>query len=225
MRGVVVSYVHPGWVQHTFMQSLMLVLDQDRRSASPQIVGVMPVRFRPVGIAQVRNDAVRAFLAGDGEWLWFVDTDMGFRPDALSSLLASVDSEERPVVGALCYGVVEGKPDDMGGVDTRVFPTLHGWADEAGAFTEWAGPVPSGVVRVAGTGAACLLVHRSALERVGEGGWFDPVVDGVGNLVGEDLSFCWRLASAGIPVHVDTRVPTNHQKQLWINRSSHGIPE
>ncbi|MFC8423946.1 hypothetical protein ACFUN7_24225 [Streptomyces sp. NPDC057236] len=225
MRGVVVSYVHPGWVQHTFMQSLMLAMSHDRQADEPAISGVMPVRFRPAGIVQARNEAVRAFLAGGGEWLWFVDTDMGFRPGTLGALLASADRVERPVVGALCYGVVEGEPDDMGGVATRVFPTLHGWSDDAKVFTEWEGPVPAGVVRVAGTGAACLLVHRSALEQLDEGSWFDPVVDGVGHLLGEDLSFCWRLGNMGIPVHVDTRVPTNHQKQFWINRSSHGIPE
>jgi len=216
MSGVVVSYVHPGWVQHTFMQSLLLVLEQDRRSDQPVVSGLMPVRFRPVGIVDARNQAVATFLAGEGEWLWFVDTDMGFRPDALSCLLASADPVERPVVGALCYGVVEEEPDDMGGVTTRVFPTLHGWADDAKVFTEWEGPAPSRVVRVAGTGAACLLVHRSALERVATGAWFDPVVDGTGTLVGEDLSFCWRLMGAGVPVHVDTRVPTSHQKSVWL---------
>lgn len=216
MRGVVVSYVHPGCVQHTFMQSLILAMDHDRRSGAPRVVGLMPVRFRPAGIANARNEAVRAFLAGEGEWLWFVDTDMGFRPDALHALLASADPVERPVVGALCYGVVEEEPDDMGGVATRVFPTLHGWSEEAKVFTEWEGPVPSGLVEVAGTGAACLLVHRSALKRVGEGAWFDLVVDGVGNIVGEDLSFCWRLMTAGVPVHVDAGVPTTHQKHVWL---------
>lgn len=225
MGGVVVSYVHPGWVQHTFMQSLLLVLEDDRKSGAPVVSGLMPVRFRPVGIAHVRNQAVATFLEGAGEWLWFVDTDMGFRPDALRALLASADPLERPVVGALCYGVVEGEPDGMGGVGTRVFPTLYEWVDGGKVFTEWDGPVPSGVVRVAGTGAACLLVHRSVLERVESGTWFDPIIDGAGGLVGEDLSFCWRLLSAGIPVHVDTRVPTNHQKQFWINGSSHGIAE
>lgn len=225
MSGVVISYVHPGWVTHTFMQSLLLVLDHDRRSESPSVSGLMPVRFRPVGIADARNQAVRAFLAGDGEWLWFVDTDMGFRPDALRRLLASADARERPVVGALCYGVLEEDPDDMNGLTTRVVPTLHGWADDAKVFTEWEGPVPSGLVPVAGTGAACLLVHRSALERLDFGAWFDPIVDGTGALVGEDLAFCWRLMVAGVPVHVDTTVPTNHQKQFWINRSSHGISD
>lgn len=217
MSGVMVSYVHPGWVQHTFMQSLLLTLEHDRRAATPVIRGVMPVRYRPAGIAHVRNEAVRTFLAGDAEWLWSVDTDMGFRADTLHALLAAADREERPVVGALCYGLVEEEPDDMGGMTTRVFPTLHGWSDEMKAFTEWEGPVPRGLVRVAGTGAACLLVHRSVFERVEAGAWFDPIVDGAGNVVGEDLSFCWRLGAAGVPVYVDTRIPTSHQKHVWIN--------
>ncbi|MDJ1137915.1 glycosyltransferase family 2 protein [Streptomyces iconiensis] len=220
MSGVVISYVHPGWVQHTFMQSLFLAMDHDRRSDEPLVAGLLPVRFRPAGIADARNQAAAAFLAGDGDWLWLVDTDMGFRPDTLPALLASADPDVRPVVGALCWGVLEEEPDDMGGYTTRVVPTLHGWADEAGVFTEWEGPVPSGLVRVAGTGAACLLVHRSALERGEAGAWFDPVLDGAGTLVGEDLSFCLRLARSGAPVHVDTRVATTHQKSVWINGGS-----
>jgi GT2 family glycosyltransferase len=225
MSGVVISYVHPGWVTHTFMQSLLLVLDHDRKSEHPAVGGLMPVQFRPAGITEARNDAVDAFLAGDGEWLWFVDTDMGFRPDALQRLLAAADPSERPVVGALCYAALAEAPDGMGGYVTRVVPTLYGWAQDAKVFTEWEGPVPSGLLRVAGTGAACLLVHRSALERVDDGAWFDPIIDGTGARVSEDLSFCWRLMGAGVPVHVDTRVPTNHQKQFWINGSSHGVSD
>lgn len=225
MSGVVISYVHPGWVTHTFMQSLLLVMSHDRKADEPAVAGLMPVQFRPAGITEARNDAVNAFLAGDGEWLWFVDTDMGFRPDALQRLLASADAEERPVVGALCFAAVAEDPDDMGGYATRVVPTLYGWADDAKVFTEWEGLVPSGLLRVAGTGAACLLVHRTVLERLDHGAWFDPVVDGAGTRVSEDLSFCWRLGSAGVPVYVDAGVPTNHQKQIWINRSSHGLSD
>lgn len=221
MGAVMISYVHPGWVQHTFMQSLTMAMSHDRRQDTPLIMGMIPVRYRPIGIGHVRNQAAAQFLVSDAEWMWCVDTDMGFRPDALSSLMSSADPVDRPVVGALCYGVVEDGDDGMSGMNIRVFPTLYGWDDQANAFCEWEGDPPKGLVRVAGTGTACLLIHRSAFEKINDG-WFDPLIDGSGQIVGEDLSFCWRLMQAGIPVHVNTSVPTNHQKNFWIKENNHG---
>ena len=60
------------------------------------------------------------------------------------------------------------------------------------------------------TGAACLLVHRDALEAVWRRAgpvWFDPIAP-----LSEDLSFCVRLADAGIATHVHTGVKTVHHK-------------
>jgi hypothetical protein len=78
------------------------------------------------------------------------------------------------------------------------------------------------VAPVAGTGAACLLIHRSALEAVralAGDAWFDPIthptaLKGKPRTFSEDLSFCVRLASAGIQVHVDTSVKTTHEKGM-----------
>jgi hypothetical protein len=76
------------------------------------------------------------------------------------------------------------------------------------------------VVKASGTGAACLLIHRSALEtvraRYGDA-WFDVAVHPTGlkgkpRSFSEDLSFCVRLAAVGVPLHVDTRIKTVHHK-------------
>jgi len=56
-----------------------------------------------------RNDVSRWFLdETDGEWLFFVDTDMGFPRDAVEMLVQSADPVERPVVGALCFAARRG---------------------------------------------------------------------------------------------------------------------
>ena len=215
---VVIGYVHPATVSHSFMLSLLRVMEHDRKAAS-RIAGLLPVRYRPAGIAAMRNQMVAAFLEGDGEWLWSVDTDMGFGPDTLEQLLAGADPVGRPVVGALCFGLRDDEDDGWGGFRNRVVPTLFGWSEADGLFVEPDTVPEAGVVRVAGTGAACLLVHRSVLERTGWPGpvWFDPVVGGDGEPMGEDLSFCWRLKTLGIPVHVDAGVRTTHHKMVWID--------
>jgi hypothetical protein len=78
---------------------------------------------------------------------------------------------------------------------------------------------PNTVTPVAGTGAAFLLIHRSALEKLrAEWGdqWFDEIRTERDERVGEDLAFCGRLGAAGIPVHVHTGVRTTHHKDIWV---------
>ncbi len=76
---------------------------------------------------------------------------------------------------------------------------------------EWANsPEANKLYRVDGTGAACLLIHRSALEMV-KSDWFSTVGD-----LGEDLSFCRRLADHDIPVYVHTGIKASHHKSVWL---------
>jgi hypothetical protein len=76
-------------------------------------------------------------------------------------------------------------------------------------------------VPVGATGAAFLLMHRDALERVAKASgdraapWFRESVIGAA-LVGEDLTFCLRCAAAGIPVHVHTGVKIGHMKTTML---------
>ncbi len=211
---VVLAYVHPGSVPHMFLESVVRTLGHDREHR--RISGTLPIRFRPAGICDARNQGVGAFLSTNAEWLWFVDTDMGFGPDTLPRLLEVADPENRPVVGALCYGVREEEADGFGGFRTRSFPTLYAWSDSDDSFVEADSAPGDALLRVDGTGAACLLIHRSALEKVGSG-WFDTFPGRDGEPMGEDLSFCLRLRDVRIPVHVHTGIRTSHQKTQWIS--------
>jgi hypothetical protein len=77
------------------------------------------------------------------------------------------------------------------------------------------------VMRVAGTGAAALLIHRRALEAAGKRAadaaapWFRESQTKTA-LMGEDLTFCLRCAAAGIPVHVHTGVRVGHMKTTML---------
>jgi hypothetical protein len=175
------------------------------------------------GISEARNQVAATFLdSTDAEWLFMVDTDMGFAPDTVDRLLASADRYARPVMGALCFALREVEPGPYYSARYGVIPTVYDYVetgDEVG-FS----PVPDyprdAVTEVAGTGAACLLVHRRALHAVREKygpAWFDPATHPTGLRGGrrtfsEDLSFCVRLAGAGVPLHVDTSVKTVHHK-------------
>jgi GT2 family glycosyltransferase len=78
-------------------------------------------------------------------------------------------------------------------------------------------------VPVSATGAACLLMHRDALEKVQAGSgdvaapWFRELPIGAPlSLMGEDLTFCLRCAAASIPVHVATGVRVGHMKTTML---------
>lgn len=179
----------------------------------------------PAGISEGRNQICEAFLTGTrGEWLWMVDTDMGYTADTVDRLLDHADPIDRPVVGGLCFALRHTGPAPGGLHADRygIIPTMYQYVDtgdEVGfePLQSW----PRGeVVEVSGTGAACLLIHRGALEAVqAKYGpvWFDVAIHPTGQhgrrrVFSEDLSFCVRLAGCGIPVHIDTAVRTSHHK-------------
>lgn len=222
---VVVAYLHPGEVTYSFHSSLNRLVDYDRsRDPSEWRLGQwMAVSCGTGGLIEARNQTIRDFLEGPGEWLLIVDSDMGFQPDALDHLLAVADPEERPIVGGLCFAWKETTPDGVGGFRCSPRATIFDWVEREGQPSVFMGrsiyPV-NAVVRCDATGAAFLLVHRNVLEQIrGEHGehWFDRVPGSDGSLLGEDISFCLRAGALGIPLHVHTGVKTTHMKHLWVS--------
>jgi hypothetical protein len=175
-------------------------------------------------IATGRCQIVRDFLAHPSrpDWLWMVDADMTFGDGILERLLATGDRKERPIVGGLCFGVRPAKFDGQerfnacGATPLELFPTIYG-LDDDGHMLHYSGYPLDSVVRVASTGAACLLIHRSVLadKRWTEDGhpqpWFRETVLH-GQVCSEDHFFCLRAGSFGFPVHLDTAAKTGHVK-------------
>lgn len=211
---VVIGYVHPGTVRAEFAASLLAVCME----GATDVASVIAVGSGP-NISTARNMVCRQFLEQDtAGWLLMCDTDMWFPADTADRLLAAADPVERPVVGALCYSQNTDNPDG------DPYPTMYELAEDPDdgitfiRYKRW----PEGVtVRVAGTGAACLLIHRTVLETVEKTAgdkaapWFRESVSG-SRLVGEDLTFCLRCAAAGIPVHVATSVAVGHMKTTML---------
>lgn len=241
---VAVAVVHNGG-HHTvsFSHSLLALYQLDPRVAwSPPI----QVRCGTNGLVEARNSIMAHFLdKTEASWLFMIDDDMGFRPDIIDRLLeAAMTPELRtlvagsphgiyipPVVGALCFGLARDRHmTDLGGYACRPFPTLYDWAmvkhedglEEPG-FKVRPSYEPNTLTRVAGTGAAALLVHRHAAERVrtvaceGRPEWFERARYASGTIVSEDLSFCYRLNAVNVPIFVHTGVQTSHMKTVWVD--------
>jgi GT2 family glycosyltransferase len=123
------------------------------------------------------------------------------------------------VVGGLCFS----KNADGG----APYSTMYELTDKGGgrlAFTRYETWPEDQCVQVSATGAACLLIHRTALEAVEKdtgdvaAPWFRETAlrNAPLALMGEDLTFCLRLGAAGIPVHVATGVKVGHMKTTML---------
>lgn len=227
---VTVAYVHSDEVATSWHQSMMNLVGHDLGNQARIMRGgwVSARCSSAAGIPGARNEAVTQFLADDAaEWLFWVDTDMGFPGDALDQLVAVADPVERPIVGALCFAQ-KLHPDGTGGWRSAVVPTIYNWTSGAGedagetGFLSVIDYPPNTVMRCAGTGSACILIHRSVFEKMAEkdgvGRWYDQVPNPTANgrLIGEDLSFCLRAGALNIPVYVHTGVRTTHYKHIWL---------
>jgi GT2 family glycosyltransferase len=222
---VCLAYVHPNEVAHSWHQSVLDLVGWDLAHEQRLMRGgVLAMRCGTDGLVKARNDVARRFLAGDAEWLFVVDTDMGFGPDTVDRLIAAADPVERPIVGALCFAQREVEQDGMSGFRCEPRPTIIDWVEVDGGrqFAGRADWEPGSLVQCAATGMACVVIHRSVVETIGRehGTWYDriPTADG---LLGEDVSFCVRAGAAGFPVHVDTSVTTTHLKQFWLSEQDY----
>lgn len=230
---VVIAYLSPGLVQSAFMESVFDLIVYDF-ALHKRIVngGGRLAAEAGANLAGPRNGLVKQFLAfGEADWLWMIDSDMTFAPDTLERLLEHADEDKAPIVGGLCFGF-----DENG----EVQPTLYGLDGEAEdaahmsviRYHEWP---PDTMFQVAATGAACLLIHKTALERirdaelpnrVGERGfnpafpWFQET-EHDGSPVGEDITFCWRAGLLEIPVYVNTAVQVGHIKKRLLTMESY----
>lgn len=231
---VQLAYCHEHEVSHSWHMSMMQMLAYDK-SVGMNLIGSAPFMVScsgPHGLVEGRNLAVKHFLdETTHEWLFWVDTDMGFQSDSLDRLMVAADSAERPVVAGLCFAFKQMQPDGYGGFRMAPLPTLFSLArDKAGVigFVNRTVYPENSLVQVAGTGSAFILIHRSVLEdvRAKHGDeWYSLISYEDGRSMSEDLSFCWRVGDVARPVLVHTGVKTTHHKMLWVSDLDYQQPE
>jgi hypothetical protein len=222
---VTVGYVYSRDVTYSWHHSMIEMIGWDL--AHDQRVmrgGYVAYKCGTDGLVAARNEVVKIFLdEHQAEWLLWLDTDMGFAADTLDRLISVAHPTDRPIVGGLAFTQKEEVSDGMGGWRCRAVPTIFDWLKlddgQMGFAVRFDYPVDT-VTRVAGTGSACVLVHRTVFERIRDKYgpvWYDRVPNTtMGQLVSEDLSFCMRAGTLDIPIFIHTGVRTTHQKILWL---------
>lgn len=226
---VVVAYIHSQNVTYSWHHSLIELIGHDMGNAQRVLRGgYIAMTAETDGLADARNKTVKLFMEErQAEWLFWIDTDMGFAPDTIDRLLEVADPIERPIVGGLCFSQRQEKTDDMGGWRCLATPTIFDWGHDGDAmgFTVKFDYAVDAVQQCAGTGSACILIHRSVFEKIEETygkHWYDRIPNpSMGRVVSEDLSFCMRANSLKIPAWVDSGVKTTHQKTLWLSETDY----
>ena len=210
--GVYVGYVHPDQVDAMWAGSMLNLVMADAKGPN-RIVnagGLVHVGSGP-RIATARNDVVRAFLLTETPWLFMVDTDMVFQSNVLDQYLEHADPNEVPILGGLCFA---------GGKGATIKPTLYRVMQTPEGelvYTRIENYPRNAMCKVDATGAACLLVHRSVFERMTDKfghlahPWFAES-ETQSKELGEDMVFCLRAKSLGIPTHVHTGIKVGHRK-------------
>lgn len=218
--GVVIAYIHPGQVSAYFTESLLVTLLADVNRPRRRIVNIMQ-EWSSANVSDARNKVTARFLDARtpdgrtvGDWLLWIDADMQWEPSAIDYLTESAHPVERPIVGGLCFGMSNDK----------LVPTIYQFVrTDDGGLTTYRVPEyeRDALVPCAATGAAFVLIHRSALEAIRARGfnaafpWFQELQLG-DRPVGEDIAFCLRAGQLGYPIHVDTRAKIGHHKSALL---------
>ena len=157
---VSVGFLHPGQYAACFAESLQDILfhdlaHQQRIVSHPH--GKMGKECGSGGIVDGRNKLAQAFLdESDSEWLFMVDSDMGFAADTVEQLILNADKFSRPVLGALCFAMKTDGRASFYGIRYRATPTLYEFVetDTQVGFVPLFDYPRDQVVKVAATGAA-----------------------------------------------------------------------
>lgn len=219
---VTVAFLHPGDYKACFAESLkdLLLFDlahEQRIVSHPH--GQMGKQCGSAGIVDGRNKVAAAFLdETDADWLFWVDSDMGFAPNTVERLIEASGGGERKIVGGLCFAAQTNGSSSFYGIRYRTSPTIYDFVerdDKVGFAARLVYP-DNEVVPVAGTGSACVLIHRQVLVDVRNtyaDNWYTPVTHPQGpTTFSEDLSFCVRAAACDHSAWVHTGVKTTHDK-------------
>lgn len=220
-QGVLVAYLTPDIGNAHFQIALNAMLHYDAgNSQRIHRHGDVVSHISGPRVAAGRNHLVEAFLHHPKrpEWLLMLDSDMVFQPTLADELVAAADPVSAPIVGGLCFA---------GGRSGQVRPTIGVLTNNDPVEFEiiWDYPADS-MVAIDWTGAACLLIHRSVLDDLGqqyEGRahkWFAESEYGEKDY-GEDVTFCLRSRKAGYPVHVHTGIKVGHMKMQVVDEETY----
>ena len=173
-------------------------------------------KVRDVDVGLARNEIVRCL---EKDWLFFMDSDQTFPPEALNRLLSwnlpimsgiYFKSPGNPIPHIYNYSYKQDAPLYISKAK-EVAVYLERYKEELSKAPA-ATIIPArreDLIECDGVGGGCLLVHRRVFEAIG-----DPWFECAKNLhMGEDFDFCRKAQSAGFKIYADPGVLCGHEQK------------
>lgn len=151
-----------------------------------------------------RNSLVRKAKEGGYSHLLFVDSDVELPENALLNL----SSWGKPVV----MGFVPFKNTKTG--KCSVYKPGSYFNKDNCVKADELGSLPD-LLEVKGGGFGCVLIDMDVFDEI-EPPWFLYTESKTGVRRGEDITFCYKVADAGIHIYADTRVLCKHKRSDWL---------
>lgn len=171
-----------------------------------------PIFDRGLYLDKNRNNVGAMFMhETDCDFLWFLDSDNGFYPDALRYFMEDFSNPDIHLVSGK-YFYKNDSGDMVAGVTNELCQDGFYNMLPEGAFSEPLINI-SQVGRGAMVGTGCLMLRREVLDKVPYP-WFQTpwkqYEDGGWSLTGEDTFFCERVEEYGYSIYLDQRIRSPH---------------
>lgn len=145
-----------------------------------------------------RNDLATKSIQMDADFVFWLDSDMVFRPDTLVTMLKTIQENDIDILTGLYFRRVP-----------PYSPVIFDKLKMNGNVCEWSEfkDIPEGLFEVGGCGFGCVLMRTDVFLDVQSrfGNMFAPM----GNN-GEDLAFCMRARECGFKIICDPSVICGH---------------
>lgn len=204
---VTVGFLHPGHWSACFANSLLDMMFYDAANNQNVVSNPHGLASQECGAGNIhsgRNKIATDVIGGNTEWLFMIDSDMGFAADTVDRLIEAADPTERPIVGGLAFACKSDGAGDLFARRYRACPTVYQMyeTDTEVGFVPMFDYPRDQLVEVDGTGMACVLIHRSVLEKIyADHGdrWFNPIEVPKGQRVAPSSVRICRSASGPVP--------------------------
>lgn len=214
---VMIGYPVGGSCHPAFTKSL-LELQRFELLNPAEDYELLPIEYSSdLYVQNNRNILVELAQIRGADWLLQLDTDEGFKHDALRQMMKTADRATRPIVFGLYSNIMRAPAEVEGGyyyVDMIFREVENG---------EYENIIPASDYRpflVDAAGSGVLLTHMSIYDRI-EYPWYwvdliQPEGKARPQIMNEDISFCRKAREAGFQLWCDPRVEAEHFKTMAL---------